>query len=98
MDGLQILTNIVNGGVGYAREEIEMERKEWVEKLNFVENELTNLIKKAKPNLVSCELITTGNDDIVIITCENGYCYRVNVTCNSLIAIASDVINAVMFK
>lgn len=38
------------------------------------------------------------NDELVVIRCDNGYFYVVNVTANSLIAIAEAVIKAMVNK
>lgn len=82
-------------------------------KAEFV-TKLGELLRDAKPNLVSCKL-ATGSDivrehlewefwkelhphicaseyeEYVVVTCENGYEYFLNVTANSLAAIAEAV-------
>ena len=91
-----------------------MDKKEFVIKLG-------ELLRIAKPNLVSCKLATGAQiiadcdneyyfrqlhkevlpdvySDYVVITCENGYQYFVNVTANSLAAIASAVFEYAMYK
>ncbi|MEG0898367.1 MAG: hypothetical protein RSF40_01475 [Oscillospiraceae bacterium] len=57
------------------------------------------LLRIAKPHLVSCEYETTeGGKENVKVICQNGYCYRVNVTGDSLCAIVEDVFGAMSGK
>ena len=39
-----------------------------------------------------------GNDEYIIVTCENGYSYKINVSCNSLAAIAEAVFSSMVYK
>lgn len=74
--------------------------KNYSNKIEFVD-ELEKLLRMAKPNLIKCEYLLGqqipenigqySEDEYVVITCENGCKYYVNVTCNSLIAIANEV-------
>jgi hypothetical protein len=80
----------------------------------FVENHLSETLRAAKPNLVRCEYMLGAEanyraveldnslciDDFeyVVVTCENRYRYFVNVSANSLIAIATAVLEAMMYK
>lgn len=84
-----------------------MDKKEFVTKLG-------ELLAIAKPNLVKCELVKGNeievselnkayerympDDDYVLVTCENGYSYKINVTANSLSAIAQEVFTKMAYK
>lgn len=68
-------------------------------KKDFVENELSSLVRKAKSHLVRCEYIVEDvHDEYVIVHCENGYKYKICVTANSLIGIAEAVVTFVICK
>jgi len=69
------------------------------------------LLSMAKPNLLKCELKLGKNikrkshepgfapdDEYVIVTCENGYDYKINVTGNSLGSIAEAIFNEMAHK
>lgn len=57
------------------------------------------LLRLAKPNLVKCEYEQTDNDkEYVKVICDNGHCYCVNITGDSLCAIAEDVFDAMSGK
>ena len=71
--------------------------KYYTQKKNFV-TELSKVLNMAKPHLVSCEYklgeeIDTDHPggEYVIVTCENGYQYKLNVSANSLAAIGEEV-------
>lgn len=77
-------------------------------------NQMSILLKMVKPNLVKCEIVKgkdihvsdlmkdyeryNPDDDIVVVTCENGYTYKINVTCNSDISIVTEVFNKMVYK
>lgn len=68
-----------------------------MEKAEFVKS-LETLIKAAMKNIVSLEFIPTVNGEFVLSTCDNGAKYMIDVTADSHIAIAYDVINYLRFK
>ena len=69
-----------------------------MDKKPFV-NELGKVLNMAKPNLVSCEYVSSDDgEEYVFVTCENGYQYKVNVTADNLTGIMVDVINAMQHK
>ena len=70
-------------------------------RIDFVQK-CGELLHIAKPNLISCELklgrdipvksFETGyapDEEYVVVTCENGYTYKICVEANSLAAIAA---------
>ena len=65
--------------------------KEFVEKLG-------ELLTMAKPHLVKCELIEDDCDKYVVVTCETGYQYKIDVTANSAAATAAAVFHQMTFK
>lgn len=69
-----------------------------MDKTLFIHNELQALLKRVNPNIAKVEYMKTDTGEFVIVTIVSGYSYRVNITGNSLIEIASDVINFVKFK
>ncbi|NMA65603.1 MAG: hypothetical protein GX957_05090 [Clostridiaceae bacterium] len=75
-----------------------MTDKDKMDKTLFVHNELQTLLKKVNPNISKVEFMGTDTGEFVIVTIVSGYSYRINITGNSLIEIASDVINFVKFK
>jgi hypothetical protein len=79
-------------------------KKEFVEKLGEV-------LRLAKPNLVKCEYSLgkdieprseynqfIDDDEFVLVYCDNGYRYTVNITGNSHSAIAYAVFDKMMSK
>lgn len=69
-----------------------------MDKTLFIHNELQTLLKKVNLNISKVEFMETDTGEYVIVTIISGYSYRINVTGDSLIEIASDVINFVKFK
>lgn len=69
-----------------------MTDKDKMDKTLFVHNELQALLKTANSSISKVEYIETDTGEFVIVTIVTGYSYRINVTGNSLLAIASDVI------
>ncbi|MEF9983755.1 MAG: hypothetical protein RR806_07510 [Oscillospiraceae bacterium] len=57
------------------------------------------LLRLAKPNLVKCEYeeAVKGKENVKV-TCDNGHCYYVNITGDSLCAIAEDVFDVMSGK
>ena len=78
--------------------------KYYIQKKDFVA-ELGKVLNMAKPHLVSCEY-KLGEEldpdqpggEYVIVTCSNGYQYKLNVSCNSLAAIGEEVFTAMVCK
>lgn len=80
-----------------------MDKKEFV-------NKCGELLRIAKPHLVSAEYRIGAempkskftryvqDDEYVLITCENGFTYGVNITANSLNAIAEEIFRAMSNK
>lgn len=67
------------------------------------------LLNMANSDLVKCEYKKGSDldpkkhnkypdDEFVLITCKNGYNYLINVTCNSLMGIASAIFNEMKYK
>lgn len=77
--------------------------KYYMQKKNFVAK-LSEVLNMAKPHL-TCEYKLgeeidknhTGGE-YVIVTCENGYQYKLNVSANSLAAIGEEVFTAMVCK
>lgn len=74
-----------------------------MDKTLFIHNELQTLLKKVNSNISKVEFMEvnqlgTAPCEYVIVTIVSGYSYRIDITGNSLIEIASDVINFVKFK
>lgn len=74
----------------------------YIEKKNFVDK-LSDVLNLAKPHL-TCEY-KLGEDidkekggEYVVVTCANGYQYYVNVSADSLAAIANEVFAAMIGK
>lgn len=77
---------------------------------NFVDGVFSDMLKAAKPNLIKAELVRgldikpspyefiIPEDDYVVITCENGHQYKVNVTADSKAAIVYDVMGEMMCR
>jgi len=86
--------------------EINMEKN----RMEFVK-QCGELLRIAKPHLKQCELVL-GKDidpkthesvfapdgEYVIVSCENGYRYTINVTCNSLADIAKAIFTDMAYK
>ena len=68
-----------------------MDRAEFVAKCG-------ELLAIAKPHLVKCEYFTRYEEEFVQVTCENGHKYEINITANSLAAIAYQIFNEMRFK
>lgn len=66
-------------------------------KVEFVKL-LEMLVKAAMPNIKSLEFITAANEEFVMAVCDSGAKYTINVSGDSPIAIAYDVINFLRFK
>lgn len=79
-----------------------MKDEYYIEKVEFVEK-LSEVLNMAKPHL-TCEyklgeeIGKYEDEEYVVVTCENGYQYIINVTCDSLIAIGLDVFRAMFAK
>jgi hypothetical protein len=72
------------------------------------------LLKIAKPHLIATKLVLgkdihvseikkpyeryVPDDEYVVVTCENGYSYKLPVEGNSLCAIASEIFNKMTHK
>jgi hypothetical protein len=74
----------------------------YIQKKNFVEK-LSELLKIAKPHLACVYKLgeEIGKDhgcEYVVVTASNGYPYVVNVSCDSLTAIAAEVFQAMIGK
>lgn len=59
---------------------------------------LETTVKAAMINIVSLELIINANGEFVLATCNSGAKYLINVTGDSLVGMAYDVINTLRFK
>ena len=69
-----------------------MDRKE------FVEQTLSEILRMAKPNLVRCEHLEKDEDEFCRVHCENGCSYDINISYDSLAAIVLDVFNKMINK
>lgn len=77
--------------------------KYYIQKKNFVA-ELSKVLNMAKPHL-TCEF-KLGEEldpnqpggEYVIVTCENGYQYKLNVSADSLAAIGEEVFTKMVCK
>ena len=68
------------------------------------------LLREAKPHLIRCELVWgkdippnplqyyVPNEEYVLVTCENGYTYKLPIEGNSLCAIAAEVFVKMQYK
>jgi len=79
-------------------------------RIDFVQK-CGELLRIAKPNLISCELklgkdiphkayepCYAPDDEYVVVTCENGHTYKVCVEANSLNAIAVAIFTSMAHK
>jgi hypothetical protein len=66
-------------------------------KTEFVIN-LGKLLRMALPHLIDCQYQNTEYGEYVYVICENGHQYKVDVTANSLSAIAYDVFKEMRLK
>ena len=79
-------------------------------KVNFVQR-CGELLRIAKPHLVSCELMLgkdiplkpcahgyASEEEYVVVTCDNGYSYKICVEANSLAAIAGAIFSSMAHK
>ena len=57
-----------------------------------------NLLRMVRPHLVKCEHIIKNDDDIIEITCANGYKYQVFITANSEAATVAAVFDQMRHK
>lgn len=74
------------------RSAIIAKKKEFVEKLS-------EIIRDSNPNLVVTEYFCNDyGDETVVVTCDNGYSYTINVTADSLAAIVTDVYSVIKDK
>ena len=85
------------------------EETELMNKSEFVAK-CGEVLKMAKPYLVSCKYMLgkdlppgdsvkyMDEDEYVLITCENGYSYKLNVTCNSLCAVAEEILGRMKYR
>ncbi len=70
-----------------------------MDRKQFVETELSRILKISKPNLVKCEYAHNSyGDEICKVHCENGYMYDIVIEANSLAAIVYDVFRQMMYK
>lgn len=72
-------------------------------KVLFIHNELQTLLKKVNSNIAKVEYVKDNQpamftSEFVIVTIVSGYSYRIDITGDSLIEIAADVINFVKLK
>ncbi len=73
--------------------------EEHIRKASFVENELAQLLKTANPRIIDVTYgIRSDNEEVVCVTMENGYGYDINVSADSLMAIAKDVTITMLHK
>lgn len=64
-------------------------------------NQMSILLQMVKPHLIKCEYVKPDleyDDAYVIVTCENGHQYKIDVTANSDIAIVNDVFSKMTHK
>lgn len=74
------------------RSAVIAKKKEFVEKLS-------EIISSSKPNLVKTEYFYDNDgDETVVVTCDNGYTYTIDVTADSLAAIVTDVYSVIKDK
>jgi len=79
-------------------------------RIEFVQN-CGELLRMAKSHLICCELrlgkdipvnayepTYVPDDEYVVVTCKNGYSYKVHVEANSLIAIATTIFTSMTHK
>lgn len=62
------------------------------EKNDFIDNELTALIKRVNPDVVKLEYECDLGEEFCIIHFNNGYEKRACITCDSLSATTRDVL------
>lgn len=64
----------------------------------FVDTDLCDCLKSANKDVRECEYVRADNDELVTITMKNGVTYIVNVTADSLMVMAADVLKFMMYK
>jgi hypothetical protein len=71
-----------------------------MDRKQFVEQELSRILKISKPNLVKCEYLQNEgiNSETCRIHCKNGYIYDVSIGADSLCAIVYDVFKRMIYK
>jgi hypothetical protein len=67
--------------------------REQLEKSDFTLRYLSYVVKKACPNVKGIGYEATEHSEIVTLTFKNGTERKVNVTADSLLALARDVLN-----
>lgn len=71
----------------------------FLKKKRFVEHELAQLLKAANSKIINVTYgIKDDADETVYVTMENGCGYEIDVSADSLMAIAKDVTNTMMYK
>lgn len=69
------------------------------DKADFVRDALQPLLQDSLTNVAECRYeMTAEHNEYVHVTMENGCVYRIDVTADSLIALAADVINFMKCK
>ena len=69
-----------------------------MDKKVFVEKELNSIITIANPDIAWLEYIVNDMGEFVIVTMNNNYHYKIDVTADSLIALIADVVNFMKWK
>lgn len=67
-------------------------------KTRFVEKDLFFLLRAANSRISDTAYCKENGNETVIVTMENGYKYKIDVTGDSLLAVAQDVINFMIYK
>ena len=95
-----ILTDgkVINEKIHRINDEENIENTENLDKKTFVSTVLCDCLKSANKDVRECEYVRADNDELVTITMKNGVTYIVNVTADSLMVMAADVLKFMMYK
>lgn len=70
-----------------------------IEKQRFISTHLYEMLHSANSNIIKCQYKRqSNNDEYAEITMKNGCQYSINVTGDSIIAIAADVCKYMLYK
>ena len=71
---------------------------EKMKKARFVENHLLQTLHSANDKITGCKFVDENDDEFVVVTMVNGCHYKIDVSANSLMAIAADVCKYMTYK
>ena len=71
---------------------------EKMKKARFVENHLLQTLHSANDKITGCKFVDENDNEFVVVTMINGCQYKIDVSADSLMAIAADVCKYMTYK